>query len=212
MKFASGLTSVSSALCLMAPGALITIDPGNVTASSQITDANPNFDRIDDYIVNGSGLSGGQHVGAVEGNMWLSSANGFGGIDPDPRVTFDLGGLYTIDQIQVWNYNENPPNLTSRGVNAVTINYGATPALGSSVPGITNFAQANAQDTYTGEVFDSFTPFVARYLEFDIDSNHGDTSGFFGLSEVQFEGSLIPEPTSALLGGLGLLCLLKRRR
>lgn len=47
-------------------------------------------DRIDDRIVNGSGLSGGLHD-VNPSNMWLSAANGFGGIDPDPSMTFDLG-------------------------------------------------------------------------------------------------------------------------
>jgi hypothetical protein len=204
--------AIFGSFCFQAPAALSTIAPENVTASSQITDTNPNFSRIDDFIVNGNGLSGGTHTGSVEGNMWLSSANGFGGLDPDPRVTFDLGGLYLIDQIQVWNYNENPPNLTNRGVNAVTINFGATAALGGTVPGITNFAQANAQETYAGEVFDSFTPFEARYIEFDIDSNHGDGSGFYGLSEVQFSGTLIPEPSSMALAFFGFLAFLRRRR
>jgi len=183
----------------------------NVTASSQIGDTTT-FDRDDDYLVDGSGLTGGAHTGTVEPNMWLSSGSGFGGIDPDPRVTFDLGGLYEITSIQVWNYNENPPNLTNRGVNAVSVNYGTTAALGSSVPGITNFAQADATETYTGEVFDSFTPFQARFIEFDIDSNHGDANTFYGLSEVQFDGTLVPEPSGVLLGSLGLLALLKRRR
>lgn len=185
--------------------------PGNVTASTQIGDTT-SFNRQDDFLVDGSGLSGGQHVGAVEPNMWLSSGTSFGGDDPDPRITFDLGGLFLVDQIQVWNYNENPPNLTARGVNAVSVNFGETPALGSSVPGITNFAQATGSDDYTGEVFNSFTPFIARYIEFDIDSNHGGDNNFYGLSEVQFSGTPIPEPSGLLLGGMALLGLLRRRR
>ena len=143
-------------LGLSASAAVIDIAPGNVTASSEIVSP---FDRLDDYIVNGSGLTGGQHTGTVEPNMWLSTGTGFGGVDLDPSVTFDLGAVYTISSFQVWNYNENPPNLTSRGVNAVTVEFGTTLALGATVPGITNFAQANAQETYTGETFDSFTPF-----------------------------------------------------
>lgn len=203
--FLLGLSAVSS------QGAIITIDPANVTASSQIGGT---FNRPDDAIVNGSGLSGGQHTTVVEPNMWLSTGTSFGGVDTDPRVTFDLGGLYRINQIQVWNYNEAAPspNLTSRGVNAVTINYGVDAALGSSVPGITNFAQATGLSTYTGEVFNSFTPFVARFIEFDIDSNHGGDNNFYGLSEVQFDGTLIPEPSTALLGTLALLGLVRRRR
>lgn len=148
---------------LSTQGALIVIDPNNVTASSELTPVSPSFNRQNNFIVDGSGLAGGQHGIVPDDFMWLSSGSGFGGIDPDPRVTFDLGAVYLISQIQVWNYNENsPPNLTSRGVDQVSINFGVTPALGSSVPGITNFAQASGATTYTGEVFNSFTPFSAR--------------------------------------------------
>jgi len=165
------------------------VDVVSVTASSEIGGS---FDRQDDYLIDGSGLNAnGQHTTTVEGNMWLSSGTSFGGDDLDPNVVFDLGAAYTVNELRVWNYNESPPNLTSRGVNAVTVQYGTTPALGSSVSGITNFAQANAQGTYTGETFDlSSAPITARYVKFDIDSNHGGDNNFYGLSEVQFDASL----------------------
>lgn len=195
-----------------AEAAIITIAPGNVTASSQI---GAPFDRLDDYIVNGSGLVGGQHTTIVQPNMWLSTGNQFGGIDPDPSVTFDLGAVYTISRFHVWNYNEVAPNganLTSRGVNGVSVLFGTTPALGSTVAGITNFAQANGQNTYAGEDFLAFVPFNARYVKFDINTNYGDANTFYGLSEVQFDGVLVPEPGSLALLGLGSMGLLLRRR
>jgi hypothetical protein len=202
----------SIALIAFAPitqAAVISIPAGNVTASSQI---GAPFDRKVAYIVDGSGLTAGQHTGAVQPNMWLSAGTGFGGADLDPFVIFDLGAVYTINSFHVWNYNENPPNLTARGVNAVSVQYGTTAALGSTVPGITNFAQANALETYTGEDFNSFTPFNARFVKFDINSNYGDANSFYGLSEVQFDGVLVPEPGSMALFGIGAIGLLLRRR
>ena len=194
----------------LAESAIITVAPGNVTASSQI---GLPFDRKVDYIVDGSGLTGGQHTTAVQPNMWLSTATGFGGIDPDPSVTFDLGNVYRISSFRVWNYNESPPNLTNRGVNGASVLFGTTPALGSTVPGITKFAQADGLNTYAGENFSAFTPFNARYIKFDINTNHGDTNTFYGLSEVQFDGVLVPEPGSlALLGLMSTGLMLRRRR
>lgn len=178
---------------LAIPGILhaqvIPVEPANVIASSEIGGG---FNRVDDFLVDGSGLSpSGGHTPTVEGNMWLSRGVAFGGEDLDPSVTFDLGASYRITAIRVWNYNESPPNLTGRGVNAVTVEYGLTNALGNSVPGITNFAQADGTADYAGELFDSFTPFDARFIRFDIDSNHGGDNAFYGLSEVQFEGFVV---------------------
>ncbi len=193
-----------------AQAALITIAPGNVTASTEI----PGFNRLDNYLVDGSGLTGGQHTAAVEPNMWLSAGTAFGGDDLDPFVIFDLGAVYTINSFHVWNYNEAPPNLTSRGVNGVTVEYGATAGLGSTVPGITNFAQADGLATYAGEDFSGFTPFDAQFIKFDINSNHGGDNNFYGLSEVQFDGVLatVPEPATGTLAGLSMLALAFRRR
>jgi len=159
----------------------VTIDVIDVTASSEIGGA---FDRLDDYLIDGSGLTGGAHTSDVEGNMWLSTGTDFGGEDLDPSVTFDLGAVHTIVSFHVWNYNE--VNLPDRGVNDVSVEYGTTMALGSTVAGITNFAQATGVDGYTGEEFNSFTPFEARYIKFDINSNHGGDNVFYGLSEVEF--------------------------
>jgi hypothetical protein len=196
----------------VASAQIINIAPGNVTASSEIP---PNFTRFDDYIVDGSGLTGGTHVnGPPDGTMWLSTGSSFGGDDLDPSVTFDLGAIYTVTSFQVWNYNElaGSTDLTGRGVNAVTVEYGLTATLGSTVPGITNFARADATSTYTGEVFNGFAPFNARYIKFDIDSNHGGDNNFYGLSEVQFSGTVVPEPSAVVLLSLGAIALFCRRR
>ena len=169
---------------------------------------------MDDKLVDLSGMTGNMHDTDPD-NMWLSSGAGiFGGVDPDPSVTFDLGAVYTINSFNVWNYNETGGTFTERGVNSVSVEYGTTASLGSTVPGITSFDEAPspAAGTYTGQAFNTFTPFNARYIKFDINSNHGDADTFYGLSEVQFDGVLVPEPSSAALFGLAGLGLILRRR
>ncbi|MDB2430111.1 hypothetical protein N9W62_08025, partial [Akkermansiaceae bacterium] len=78
---------------------IITIPTTNVSSSSEIGGG---FNRQDDFIVDGSGLSGGQHTPTVQPNMWLSTGTAFGGDDPDPWVIFDLGAVYTISSFHVW--------------------------------------------------------------------------------------------------------------
>lgn len=181
-------TTMCVGLALMPAGQAFAteVDIANVTASSEIP---PNFTRFDDFLIDGSGLNAvGEHGTSPDTSMWLSTGDGFGGADLDPFVIFDLGAVYEVNSLRVWNYNESG-TLSRRGVNAVSVQYGTTNALGSTIAGITNFTQAPGAAGYTGELFTPAT-FNARYVKFDIDSNHGGDNNFYGLSEVKFDGRL----------------------
>lgn len=163
---------------------VIDIAPWNSVGSTEL----PGFGRIDDNLVNGSGLTGIEHDVDVLA-MWLSTGTCCGGtLDTDPFVMFDLGAVYTVDSFRVWNYNEIGA-LSTRGVKDVKITYGVSSPTETVLPGVTQFQQATGAVGDTGEVFNTFTPFSARFIKFDIDSNYGDASTFYGLSEVQFEGT-----------------------
>ena len=195
LRLAASVVGVVILTAFSARAETISIPAGRVSSSTEI---GPPFDRIDDHIVDGSGLNGGQHGGTPDGLMWLSAGSGFGGVDSDPWVLFDLGAVYTITSFHVWNYNEaTGGNLTERGVKGVTVEYGTTAVLGSTLPGVTQFAKAPepVTNSYAGEEFSGFPPFTARYIKFDIASginvgNWGDGNSFYGLSEVQFEGAV----------------------
>jgi hypothetical protein len=89
-------------------------------------------------------------------------------------------------------------------------------ALGSSDPwtlAISNQAlsEAPGNDTYAGQSF-NLTGTTGRFLAIKADSYFGDAGGV-GLGKVRIEGTLaVPEPAAALLGSLGFLGLLRRRR
>lgn len=165
------------------------------------------FGRFAVNTVDGSGFDtiNDTHDNAKD-TGWQSAAAG----ETTPDITFDLGDVYVIDSFTVWNYNHDVQ--TSAGYQGVIITYGETTALGSTLTEVTSFSKADGTDTYTGETFDSFTPFTARYIKFDATSNYG--SDRTGLAEVRFnEAAAVPEPSSALaVMGLCTLLVTRRRR
>ena len=222
MKTTMSLAAAMGSMALStqhATAALISINPATgVTSSTELPNSGPVSDRINDHVVDGSGLTGLAHDnGGGNGTMWLTSGGtqAYGPKDADPWIEFDLGAVYTIDSIRVWNMNHSAN--TDRGVKDLAIEYGNTAALGSTLAGVTQFAQASGLSTYEGEIFDSgdFTSFQARFIRFEIvndaNRNWGDDD-FTGLSEVQFSGVAVPEPTTTALLGLGGLALILRRR
>lgn len=55
----------------------------------------------------------------------------------------------------------------------------------------------------------SINDFQIRYTVVNDNTNVG---AYNGISSIEFNGTVVPEPSAALLGGLGLLALLRRRR
>jgi hypothetical protein len=182
--------------------------------------------------VDGSGLYGTStpfkdHY-AITANQqfdsWLSNGT------QTATLTYNLGQVYGLDEIHLWNYND------ARSGNAGTGAFGDYKNFGRGIRQAdiwlsndgTNytlwqadviFPDAPASSTYTG--FDletvaskTFTTEQARYIQIRTDNNwaNGTNSGYTGLAEVQFFGA-IPEPaTIASVLGLGSLALLRRRR
>jgi hypothetical protein len=159
--------------------------------------------RTASNLVDGSGLTGNQHGTYANTWMWLSSNT------VPQSVVFDLGALYNVSQLKVWNYNEagfwEGGDLVNLGANAVSVTYGTTlsgSTLGGAtgtVPSITSFAKASGLGDYTGETFSA--PFQARYVKVEITSSYGHPINLVGLSEVQFSGTVAP-PVPALITGV----------
>jgi hypothetical protein len=158
--------------------------------------------------VNGVGLSllnlTATHTGSIPSNSWVSSAGVLTG-----QITFNLGGLFSVDSFSFWNQNGGGPGLAgSTGIQNVQVLFSTngidfTPLLG----GPSAFAQVTGAANLPPQIF-SFTGVNATHFRFSVLSNYGDTFQT-GFAEVGFNGSPaggapIPEPTTMLLLGTGL--------
>lgn len=143
-------------------------------------------------VVDGSGFSAGGHTNAANGNMWLSHGTFASPNDPLPaEITFDLGARHEVTGLHVWNYNEF--TVPTRGARDVNVSI-ATSRDGPFTPaGSLLLPMATGQAGDPGSSI-AFTAAEARYVRFEITSNHGGDASFAGLSEVKFFGSRLPVP------------------
>lgn len=148
-----------------------------------------NLKLTDDAISAAGGWNDGTHVGFRN-----DSDNGA----PQPRVEFNLGGLYDVSTITIYS--------STAFVDTESVQFS------SSTDGV-NFSTAVSPTlTYTG------TPRVATL---DVSSlanathirmDYFDSGQWAMISEVDFDGTLVPEPSSLALLGLGGLFVARRRR
>jgi hypothetical protein len=177
------------------------------------------FDRHAEHLVDESGILGRGHSafpdaaggGRNPGSMWLSRGEKFQPPDPLPaHVTFDLGTVYELKGIHVWNYNEYLRRLYSRGAKEVEIAVSPTADSADLIPlatraGEFEFPQADGAADNRGfdvALDEATNPQLlqrVRLVRFTIKSTHGpnpeeDSPGVTGLSEVRFFGAAAAVP------------------
>jgi hypothetical protein len=205
------LFSIVNALVIVTPVSTASaqlITGVTATATSELVQGP--FNRPAMAAANGAGLDmAGVSHGTGEGTAWESDGIGEQFTDPDdrdPAITFDLGGLYLVDTMRVWNFSETQP-----AVRRADVQISLDGSLFTSI-GERTFALAMNpfQDFAVG-------PVATRFVRLDILENGNGTMypfppppgapqvGFVGLAEVRFFGPLIPEPASILLLACGLL-------
>jgi len=184
------------------------IVPLSASASSE----NVGGTRLAANAVDGSGLTGNQHTNVPDLNkMWLNLATE---IPSDAYFKIDLGGTFSVDSLQVWNYNESAgldrgfqtadlwTSLTGTGTPTTN------PASWTKLTDDQGFTKATGASTYTGEPI-ALGGVATKFILFDDITNYGPAFGAnqVGLSEVQAFGNIIPEPSTFALAALSLLGL-----
>jgi hypothetical protein len=160
------------------------ITPEQLTASSHL---NADYDPI--YAGNGAGLSGDTHTADGTDNfgadsMWLSANNTVAG----QFLQINLGDLYTVDQLKIWNYNQPQAAGNWRGIRSANIQVSTDGVTYTSVatPTLTQAPGTNAYNT--PDIVSITGSPQARFVRIVANTTWGDL-WYVGLSEVQVFGS-----------------------
>lgn len=164
-------------------------------------------------LTNGEGLSTPGSTDATHdtnfSDMWLSGNNNTSG-----SLLFNLGDVFSLDTIDIWNYNAICCGL-DRGVMEFDLEVSTDGVTFSSLLGTSMLAQSIGLETLDSEQF-SLGGMIGQYVRLNIFNNYGDTT-YVGLSEVMFSGEAlaavpIPATLPLLVLGLGGLGFAARRR
>jgi F5/8 type C domain-containing protein len=148
----------------------------NIVATSNATsEANAGPENT----INGSGLNELDQHSTVSGDMWLGTP----GADP-VYIQYDLGLVYKLHEMRVWNYNVQFELILGFGLKDVTIEY-STDGTEWIALGDMALAQATAKADYAANTTVDFAGVAARYVRITINSGYG-AMGQYGLSEVRF--------------------------
>ncbi len=171
----------------------------NVSASASNTEGN--FGAFN--VVNGSGFNelAGTHTEIYTGAPqvdngyanWRTGNMGSAANVDNVWFQFDLGALYDLTSVDIWNMNRIGPDLTEHGIEQMDILVSADGTTWTTNIANQTLTEAPGLSTYTGETV-TLSANRVRYVKFEVDSafgmGEGSASYQAGLSEVRFTGTL----------------------
>ena len=195
-----GLLAVALAVTSLPAAAAVIV--GATGATTNMGESFPLVHSIDQ-----SGLSPGYTSGVTDFDAYVlvgrhQSAPGTDWVSDSLRgsAVFDLGALYPIDAMAVWNFGTAQGN-PSFAIQDITLDYSLDGVLFSPLGAYTLANPNGAPDTLAQIL--AFGSVSAQYVRMNVLSTYGSPAA---LGEVAFR-STIPEPGSLALLGLGLLGL-----
>ena len=121
-------------------------------------------------------------------------------------INLDLGGVFELEHMIVWNGNVNGANSDS-GIKDVVVTVSENSDYSNPTASFKSVI-AEAGSPIAPFVVDFGTAVSAQYVKIDVYSNYGN-AGHFCVSEVAFD--VVPEPLSIALMGLGGWIVARKR-
>jgi hypothetical protein len=131
--------------------------------------------------IDGSGLNAeGQHS-MNSWDMWLGTP---AGADPI-YIQYEFNQVYKLDEMLVWNYNEQFEVFLGYGAKAVTVEYSVN-GVDWTLLGEVEFAKGASSPDYEANTVVDFGGQPVKYVRLTINTNQGGLFPQAGLSEVRF--------------------------
>ena len=145
----------------------------------------PSFGSTVDNTINGLGLDTYPSLSAT--HAMTTPNNAFYATNAAGTIDFDLGGQFMIDGLSFWNNNAPGPGAT--GIQGVIISSSEDGVTFTPIPDSPiTFAQVMAPTT-AAETF-TFPAVFAKFIRFEVTSNHNDPGSLIGFGEVAFTGAI----------------------
>ena len=214
MKNKKMIAGLLLAVGVSSASAAVLITPDGATSSTTVGGTRTIAEAINNSDLSGTGISVTEThlINSDSAGYWLSASTAVG--SGTETISFDLGGTYDVDTIHQWVYTRS--GATKRGLQtfdiAFSTNNGVSYSTAVTAASLSMGAFTEPAVTALPAQTRTFTEQTGvTNIQFSNLQNFGDTS-YFGLSEIKFEGTAVPEPSSVALLGLGGLGLLIRRR
>ena len=150
------------------------VTPVAATASGSGTNMGPQ------NTINGSGLNAADQHSTESTKMWISNE-----VKP-AWIRWEFDKAYKLDEMWVWNANQEIESMLGFGAKNVTIEYSVDGQTWKTLEGVPEFAQAPGTPDYTANTTVDFHGVEAKFVRLTINANWGGVAAQVGLSEVRF--------------------------
>ncbi len=152
------------------------VRPAKATASSSF-----NATTGPEKTIDGSGLNSLDQHGTTTSDMWLSKKN-----QSPIWIQYEFDQVYKLDQMWVWNSNQEVEPISSFGALDVTIETSTDGVTWAVLPGVDGFNQATGLPDYEHNTTIDFSGVLAKYVRLTIGLNWAFGTKQAGLAEVRF--------------------------